>query len=300
MNGERKPARVGLLPYLNSAPFFLHWPHLEEASEGRWAPAVFPPRQLGLAAAAGEVDAGLMALADLIRLEETFEPLVLESRIPPVSLGIANHDRVDSVLLFLRAAVLSGASDRTGGPGRTLTPEEAARLNGAFIGVTGQSSTSFRLLRLLLEVHFRVGPAHYERRDFSRAALPESLAGLDAALVIGDQALEWKHRPPDGFLLAMDLAGAWHEWTGLPFVFARWAVRRAVPAESKEWLARFLDDSLREAAGRADDLVRGLPERLGPKEELAAYLENFTYRLGPEELEAAALYRRLLSEHGIA
>ena len=72
-----RPARVGRIPYVNSAPYFLRWPELEGLSEGRWRPAELVPRALGRAADAGAVDAGLFAEADLARLWPEFEPLRL-------------------------------------------------------------------------------------------------------------------------------------------------------------------------------------------------------------------------------
>lgn len=310
-----RTARVARLPYLNAAPFYRNWASLEEKSEGRWAPAMFVPRQLGLAAEAGEVDAGLMALADLIRLESIFEPLLVPSAGAPVTFGISNHERVDSVLLFLNSRSLSrgepveprtgdpsaGAFERaehpSRDPGRTLTPREVNALRGARIGITGETSTSFRLLRLLLEARYGVKDALYERLDLGAAAT--SLDRLDAALVIGDLALRWKHRPPEGLFLAMDLASGWHEWQGLPFVFARWGVRRDLPAELKLWLGRFLEDALNESAGGFEALLDGLPGDLGPKAGLVDYLNTFTYRLGTDELKAAALFRELLERHRI-
>ncbi len=289
-----RAAKVARIPYLNTAPFYVRWDRLEEASEGRWVPAVLPPRQLGMAAEAGEVDAGVLALADLIRLEETFEPLPVPSAGAPVTFGIANRGRVDSVLLFLRGNE-PGDVPEVAGRGRVLTPAEAEGLGGSIIGVTGESSTSFRLLRLLCEVRHRVQPAEYRRLDLARPAPPE----VNAALVIGDLALRWRHAPPPGFYLAMDLAAGWHEWTGLPFVFARWGVRRALDPEQKAWLGRFLEESLESAQEGFDELVCGLPADLGPAGDLVTYLRNFTFRLGPEELHAASLFRRLLHENGI-
>lgn len=289
--GNRR-ACVARIPYLNAAPFYVAWDQIEGLSEGRWTGTVLPPRQLGLAAEAGEVDAGLMAVADLIRLERTFEPLFVPSAGSPVSFGIANRDRVESVLLFLRT--------ERAAPGRDLdrhvfSPEEANHLRDRIVGITGETSTSFRLLRLLLEIRHGVKPA-YVRLDLETRP-PEEVSG---ALVIGDLALRWRRSPPEGFHLAMDLAAEWYDWTGLPFVFARWGVRRDLSDTQKDWLGRFLESSLEKAEEGLDSLVTGLPEDLGDQSDLIAYLRNFTYRLGGEELLGAERFRMLLDEHGIA
>ena len=55
------------------------------------------------------------------------------------------------------------------------------------------------------------------------------MAEHDAMMVFGDEAVGCAGR--DGFEPALDLGEAWPEWTGLPFVFAVWAVQRAKDEE---------------------------------------------------------------------
>lgn len=311
----RPTARVAQIPYLNVAPFLLHWDELSTASEGRWSAVEAVPRQLGEAAAAGEVDAGIFALADLVRLGGEFEPLIAPE-VAPAGLGIACRHRVDSVLLFGRTAPEPGAAERPSivpaAPppaaeeplagrdamaepvARTLAPREARALHDRVVAVTGESSTSVRLLRILLEVRHAVRPACYVRREIGDEAIDPRAA---AVLSIGDEALRWRRRPPAGFRLVADLAAEWGAWTGLPFVFAVWGVRRSLPQESRSWLARFLARSLttaeailpdREAAIAAFRLDRHAG--LGPPDELLAYLRHLTFRLGAEERVAMARF----------
>jgi predicted solute-binding protein len=243
----------------------------------------------------GEVDAGLMAVADLIRLRSTFEPLVLERELERVSFGIANRDRVDSVLLFVRTPEIDSDEARSSGARLALNPADRDRLSGSTIAVTGESSTSYRLLRLLLESRHEIRPTAYERFDLS-AAPPDS---VDAALVIGDLALEWRHAPPAGWRQAMDLAHEWWIWQERPFVFARWAVRKELGSDHKTTLATFLQNSLHDGANCLGDHVIGLPTHLGSARDLEAYLTNFIYELGPEEDRAEETFRGLLDQHGI-
>jgi predicted solute-binding protein len=293
------PYRVARIPYLNVAPFFLGWEDLPARSEGMWVTSEAPPRALGEAAERGELDAAVFAEADLHRLGDDFAPLTLgpDER----QIGIANHDHVGSVFLFVRDPERAGESPRPqGSPGRVLTADEAARLQGARVLLTGESSTSVRLVRLLLEVRYGVRPASWDRADLTHPGAMDRLApDVQAALVIGDTALRWGHRAPAGFALGMDLAAGWHEWTGLPFVFARWGVRRTVSAAARDWLARYLEASLDQAESALDPLVEGLSSDLGSLEDLRAYLRGFTYRLGPEELAGAELFHALLAKHQI-
>ncbi len=309
--GERY--RAGLLPYLNTAPYYKRWHELAQASEGRWSSCVDTPHQLGLAAERGEVDAGVMSLVDLLRLHEDFEPLPVPSPEAPAGFGICGRSRIDSVLLFMRGAPETGNPIQE--PPRVLSWSEADRLHGTVIGITDETSTSVHLLRLLLEGRFGVFPRQYRRVDLplGREEDPGEVLPADviAVLVIGDTALRWLSDPPLGYALRMDLAAAWNQWTGLPFVFARWAVRRSVQPESKEWLGRFLLRSLSEAkedfrpivSSRLSELA-GTPGvgagALGAPSALVAYLENIIYTLGPDELAAIEEFRKLTRRFGIA
>ncbi len=97
----------------------------------------------------------------------------------------------------------------------------------------------------------------------------------------------------------MDLVHARLAWQTLPFVFARWAVRRELPPEDKNSLARFLQTALQEGSQRLGDHVLNRPPDLGTPAELEAYLSNFIYELGPEEDRAETKFRDLLKKHGI-
>src|SRR5207249_5784976 len=54
---------------------------------------------------------------------------------------------------------------------------------------------------------------------------PAENVDADAVLLIGDRAMR---ACLPGFAHAFDLGQEWHDWTGLPFVYAAWAVRAGV------------------------------------------------------------------------
>src|SRR6185503_20681055 len=101
----------------------------------------------------------------------------------------------------------------------------ASALAGSSISVTPETSTSIRLLRLLLDVRLGLEGVRY-----LRGLEP---AQADAMLMIGDQAMRMKHKRPEGFTHTLDLGADWLEWTGLSFVYAVWAVRRALADDIK-------------------------------------------------------------------
>ena len=93
-------------------------------------------------------------------------------------------------------------------------------LDGRHIGLTSTSATSQILLKVLLENEFKVRPHYFSFGE----DLDDALAHGDAALLIGDRALE--NRSPGRGLKVFDLGEKWRDATNLGMVFAVWAVRR--------------------------------------------------------------------------
>jgi chorismate dehydratase len=241
--------RAARLTYLNVAPF--HW-GCEE-----WGVELVPcvPRELGRLAARGEVDAGPMAVVDWFALEKDFEPAG--------PYGIASDGPALSVFLF------------------STRPIEA--LQDSVIAVTEETSTSFQLMRVLLEERYGVRPREY-RRGAEKG---------DASLIIGDAALEEAKRRR--FEFVYDLGEEWRRWQGLPFVFARWVIRRDLPEAEKKRFARLLESSFEAGMQNLEELARQCAGQGAlDAAEIVAYLRNLVYRMGPDEERGLAEFRRLL------
>ncbi|MFZ2447964.1 MAG: menaquinone biosynthesis protein [Syntrophobacteraceae bacterium] len=116
-------------------------------------------------------------------------------------LSISSFGEVKSVLLFSRVPV--------------------ERLSGKKILVSSQSHTSVGLLKVLARMRYGMGPV-FESGSFSELAAEGRLP--DAFLAIGDEAL--RLRGSGLYPEILDLGAAWYNWTGLPFVFALWVVRK--------------------------------------------------------------------------
>lgn len=243
------------IPYANAAPFYALW------SEAPFAVRNLVPRDLGREAEAGGVDLGLMATGDFLRLRDRFELLA--------PLGVAARGPVQSVLLFSR--------------------RPASALAGALVSVTPETSTSIRLLRLLLDVRRGLAGVRYIR------GLEPSQA--DALLLIGDRAMRTHRRPPEGFTHVLDLGEDWLEWTGLAFVYAVWAVRSALDPATREGLREFLESSLAAGLASLPEVARQQTEPGWPAAEVEAYLRRFQYRFGPGELRGLERFETLLREH---
>jgi chorismate dehydratase len=245
------------IPYANAAPFYTLW------ADAPFAVRNLAPRELGREAEAGGVDLGLMATGDFLRLRDRFELLA--------PLGVAARGPVQSVLLFSR--------------------RPASALASALISVTPETSTSIRLLKLLLNVKLGLSGVRYVR------GLEPAQA--DALLLIGDNAMRTRNRPPEGFVHTLDLGDDWLDWTGLPFVYAVWAVRSALEPTLKAELRAFLESSLAAGLASLPEVARHETNPGWSTAEVEAYLRRFRYRLGPEDLQGMARFESLLQEHGL-
>lgn len=255
---------VARIPYLNSEPFYAGW-----GDDPPFDVVDMVPRRLGEAARDGAVDAGLMAVADWFTLDGVFDLVS-----PPM--GIAAREHVRSVIL--------------------LTDHQPRQLDGARIGVTGESSTSRRLLELLATAYWEI-----EAEWVPEAEIPGDPAdSVDALLLIGDRALEAMADPDrKGWRRAVDLAAEWWSWQALPFVFAVWTVRSAVARRERERFSGFLTGSLAIGVERIEEIAAEHANGLGDADALRAYLSHFAYRLGGEERAGLARFRDLLAEHDI-
>jgi chorismate dehydratase len=106
-----------------------------------------------------------------------------------------------------------------------------SHLEGARVALGSTSRTSVRLAQLLLAERFQVAPDYYDCPPDLSLMMQEAQAGV----LIGDAALRaMLHDGPRLGLAVHDLGQMWKDWTGLPFVFAVWAVRRDFLAREPE------------------------------------------------------------------
>jgi chorismate dehydratase len=154
------------------------------------------------------------------------------------------------------------------------------------------SRTSAALCQVLLRVRHNVAP-EVVALPIDRAAED---ADADAVLLIGDRAMR---ACLPGFAHAFDLGQEWHDWTGLPFVYAVWAVRPDVD------LGR-VPEALAEAKQRGCARVGEIAHREAPGLGLDAgfcrrYLSNIIhFDLGPRELAGLHHYYMLACQLGLA
>jgi chorismate dehydratase len=120
----------------------------------------------------------------------------------------------------------------------------------------------------------------------------EAAASLDNVLLIGDRALEFARSSPPHEL--WDLGAAWFELTGLPFVYAVWALRR-VPNEA---LRHRLRNARNFGLDTLDYIISSRTEF--DYEFRKDYLSwHIHYHLGTDERRGIARFIELLRKHGL-
>jgi chorismate dehydratase len=119
-------------------------------------------------------------------------------------------------------------------------------------------------------------------------------SGYDAVLLIGDQSLQRNKFGLPGYELVFDLAKEWYDWQKMPFVFAVWAVKKSLPAETRDALSEIIENSLLQSEPRYADIGELRGKEIGlSRIEVEEYLAGFNYRLGEREREAMREFRRL-------
>jgi chorismate dehydratase len=260
--------RLGRLPWINTAPVFAGIDRGIVPCDATVVTAT--AAELNDLLAAGELDVSAVSAVEYARAAHLYHLLP--------NLAISCDGPVHSVALFSKRPV--------------------AELDGATVLRTASSRTSVLLLELLCKHVWRVQP-----RFATARAEPNDLAALealphDAVLVIGDAALHL--RASGRYPVFQDLGSAWHEWTGLPFVFAVWAARRDTDRdqalqlhrrllESRSWGVRHLDVIAEESAART-----GIPVPT-----CRAYLGDLDYELSYRHLAGLTEFFGKLASDGL-
>jgi chorismate dehydratase len=205
------------------------------------------PTALNRALLRGELDVSAMSSIEFARNAGVL-------RLLPVA-SISAAGAVDSIQLFSRV------------------PFEEVR----DVAVTPDSATSVALLRVLLGP----GPRFVPLDGDPVAALDRR----DGVLLIGDEALAGRRA---GIApVATDLGERWTGMTGLPMVFAVWAVRRDLPGERArhlDTLADLLCEAQRRFAADPAAVVAAAGRRFPfPEDFIAAYLRRLSYGFGDRE-----------------
>jgi len=160
------------------------------------------------------------------------------------------------------------------------------------IAVDPASRTSAWLLRVILKYGYNLEPEFYPRPPGGK------LSEHEAMMLIGDQAIWYATRNPDTAAGFLDLGTAWVELTGLPFVFAVWAVRRDVPKHEVATGMSLLREAKAAGLAHIEDIVRDTD--VATPEFRRDYLARHVwYDLGAGEKKGIRRFQQYLKEMGI-
>ena len=255
--------RISAISYLNTAP--LMW-DFERGDAGR----DFDISYTLPSSCARDLES---AAADIGIIPAAAYALIPNLKILP-DVAIASRRPVRSILLVAR------------------TPIDQART----VALDTSSMTSVALTKIVFEKWLGGG------RTFSPMPpeIDKMLASHDAALVIGDPALQIDRSK----YFTLDLAEEWIRHTGKPFVFAFWAAREqaltelAPSLDLPEIFQHSRDHGL--APASLDHIAREWAPRVRLGEaEIRSYLsENIHYYLDPACLDGLQLFYRYAVEIG--
>lgn len=259
-------SKISIVKYLNAVP--LAWGILEGEQKESFDPVLSTPAECAEQLAKGSVDIGLIPSIEFQRIKG--------SRIVPGP-AVASLYQVRSVILV------------------SVVPLWKVKT----VACDSGSRTSVALTKIIFDEFYHIRP------DFTPAEpnITSMLAHNDAALLIGDNALKFMEES-DRFniesqkamvrlgsepLEVFDLAERWRFLTGLPFVFAFWAVREGFQDSG-------LVDRLKASRDFGVANIPAIAEKYSEslqlkKESIQAYLEkNVHYYMDQTCLEALQLF----------
>jgi chorismate dehydratase len=260
--------RIAASTYLNSAPLVHSFS--SGAQRGR---AIFlgdaAPSRCAQMLARGQAEVALIPVIEYQRIPHL--------RVIP-NVAVACKTRVRSVLLASR---------------RPLADVRSVALDAA-------SRTSQTLVKILFARRYGHEPSYEECTPDARADCANMLEASDAALVIGDPALRLAANAAGAGLSVYDLAAEWRALTGLPFVFAVWAVREDALDELRRAGLDFVA-AKREGLGRVEEIAAAYAQEIAlPQADLLSYLrESVNFDLDGENLAGLQQYFRMAREGGL-
>ena len=255
--------RVSAISFLNTAPLMWDFEHGETAARLRehFEIGYTVPSRCAEELKNGLADIGIIPAA-------AYTGIPGLAVIPDVA--IASKNAVRSILLVSKV------------------PLERIRS----VATDDSSRTSAALVEIFLRKFVGIDPGF--RRQ--KAVLDEMLQWHDAAMLIGDPALQAR---TEGYYV-YDLAEQWRRWTGRPFVFAFWAVRKAALAGIGQEInvASIFQQSRDNGLKHLLEIASAWSPKLDlPASLLHDYLTlNIDYSLDRENLEGLRLFYRYAEE----
>lgn len=218
--------------------------------------------------------------------------------VPSLLPTMLNNDQIDVAIIpsieYFRSgdyAIIPNISISSCGAVESVKIFSKVPIHNIRVAALDKSSlTSCALTRIILKEQYHLSPQYTQwnkEYDISRT-------DTDAALIIGDNAM----KVIDNEYVTLDLGQAWFEFTGLPFVYAVWVVKRdrRIPGINK------LLKNAKEAGIRSvRKLAATESHRLQLTEQRCLnYLTNsIRYNLGKEEIKGLQTFYQYAMSSGL-
>jgi chorismate dehydratase len=248
--------KLGSVPFLNVKP--LIFPLEERLVEHDFEVSYTPPSNLSRMLFEKKVDLGLIPVAELLKRG-------IYSIVPNIS--ISSYGKVDSVILLAKSGIKELGT----------------------VAVDSRSQSSTALLRVILEIFNKLLPAYIKREPDNRF-----LDGVDGGMLIGDMGLKLRYFPPKGYRV-FDLGEIWTSETGLPFVYAIYAVNSGIHLGKN---LQALEAAKSKGLKNVDRIASIESGKLNFSEDICLrYLtERIRYDLGETEIKGILAYGRFLAQ----
>lgn len=261
--------RIGMVNYINVAPIYEVWKEQNHPSD--WQVVEAQPSRLNILLAEDGIDLGFVSSYAYAVHPERYQILA--------DLSISATGPVGSVFLFSQ-----------------VPPEQ---LDNKLVMLTGQSDTSIRLVKIILEEFYGVHPRYEVGEVYGNQDAKERAS---AVLAIGDDAL--RLNVEKRYPVQLDLGETWHKVTGLPFVFSVCAVRETFLAEqphAARLVRQALVDCGKQGALRMGEICDRVARRIPMDcEACSHYLMGIQHDLTPIKIEALERFFQYLMDRGEA
>lgn len=229
-------------------------------------------------------------------------PADLNRRLAAGEIDVCPSSSFEYALHHKDYLLLPGHSISSVGPVYSVllfAPDDLSALSGQSIALTGESATSVNLLKVVLQEFCGVSDIDCAVPDVEVEAL---LASGQSALLIGDRALRAGQNVPEGMRI-YDLGAIWYHYTGLPFVYALWLVRRDAVARQASAVADFARQ-LAQARSRAFEALSHIAKQCEGNvpltgEALVQYWERLSFDLTDGHLEGLRLFFTLCQKYAL-
>jgi chorismate dehydratase len=262
--------KIGRIPYANLFPIFYYLDKKCHNPAFRFINGV--PSKLNKMLRCGELDISPSSSIEYLKNKNKYVILPW--------LSISSSGPIHSILLF------------------SSVPLE--ELGGKTIAVSSESETSVELLKIILReflsLKCRFKPTGLRSVKNILTAFPAVLHIGDTAMIESKKQLEVSSRMSGPYIY--DLGELWDKYTGLPFVYALWVVKRKSVLHKRDLLLQLSSDLIK--AKKYSNKKLSLISKEAPQSkwlterELVNYWKIISYDFTDKHLEGLRLFEKYI------